>query len=294
MSNFLSPGDHKVNRVWRRESSTHPRHHRPCPQPPGWTPPGHAHWPLPTQHMELKDKQRQGHTAGGEQPHARTTQSPRQEGEAGPGRSAWGRGDDERATPGTEGRQKGGMSLHLRDSRERTHGGRGQAPGDRGPPPRSSRERGEQRRSYKGTCSSRLLSGSGELQRRERRSAEPRALSCCRLGSGRPPERASSAGPRASSWGAPEGRKGRRGRGGNARCEDVPCPSRGTWSLAEPGAEGLTLGVGGFGPGGCGGARASRGTGVSGQKEAVGRIGEQQRCREKGGGETRGRDETQG
>lgn len=51
-------------------------------------------------------------------------------------------------------------------------------------------------------------------------------------------------------------------------------------------AEGLTLGVGGFGPGGCGGARASRGTGVSGQKEAVGRIGEQQRCREKEGGDT--------
>lgn len=48
--------------------------------------------------------------------------------------------------------------------------------------------------------------------------------------------------------------------------------------------EGLTLGVGGFGPGGCGGARASRGAGVSGQKETVGRIGEQQRCREKEGG----------
>jgi len=37
------------------------------------------------------------------------------------------------------------------------------------------------------------------------------------------------------------------------------------------------LGVGGFGPGGCGGAGAPRGTGVSGQKEAVGWIGEQQR-----------------
>jgi hypothetical protein len=54
----------------------------------------------------------------------------------------------------------------------------------------------------------------------------------------------------------------------------------------SPVVEGLTLGVGGFGPGGCGGARASRGTGVSGQKEAVGRIGEQQRCREKEGGDT--------
>lgn len=60
-----------------------------------------------------------------------------------------------------------------------------------------------------------------------------------------------------------------------------PCPSKGEGSLAQPGAEGLTLGVGGFGPGGCGGARASRGAGVSGQKEAVGWIGEQQRCREK-------------
>lgn len=73
-----------------------------------------------------------------------------------------------------------------------------------------------------------------------------------------------------------------------------PCPHRGVGSLAESRAEGLTLGVGGFGPGGCGGARASRGTGVSGQKEAVGRIGEQQRCREKEGWGTRGRGETQG
>lgn len=62
-----------------------------------------------------------------------------------------------------------------------------------------------------------------------------------------------------------------------------PCPSRGMGSLVEPKAEGLTLGVGGFGPGGRGGAWASRGTGVSGQKEAVGWIGEQQRCREKEG-----------
>lgn len=69
-----------------------------------------------------------------------------------------------------------------------------------------------------------------------------------------------------------------------------PCPVK-AWR--SPG-EGLTLGVGGFGPGGCGGARASRGTGVSGQKEAVGRIGEQQRCREKEGWGTRGRGETQG
>lgn len=60
-----------------------------------------------------------------------------------------------------------------------------------------------------------------------------------------------------------------------------PAPVEVWGSWQSPGAEGLTLGVGGFGPGGCGGARASRGTGVSGQKEAVGRIGEQQRCREK-------------
>lgn len=46
----------------------------------------------------------------------------------------------------------------------------------------------------------------------------------------------------------------------------------------------LTLGVGGFGPGGCGGP-GLEGAGVSGQKEAVGWIGEQQRCRgEEGGG----------
>lgn len=34
------------------------------------------------------------------------------------------------------------MSLHLWDCRERTHGGRGQAPRVRGPPPGTSRERG--------------------------------------------------------------------------------------------------------------------------------------------------------
>ena len=40
-------------------------------------------------------------------------------------------------------RQEGqGVSLHLWDCRERTHGGREQAPRVRGPPPRSSGERG--------------------------------------------------------------------------------------------------------------------------------------------------------
>lgn len=72
----------------------------------------------------------------------------------------------------------------------------------------------------------------------------------------------------------------------SARREGFSRPGSGMGSLQSPAAEGLTLGVGGFGPGGCGGARASRGTGVSGQKEAVGRIGEQQRCREKEGGDT--------
>lgn len=66
----------------------------------------------------------------------------------------------------------------------------------------------------------------------------------------------------------------------------MPCPVESRGAPQSPAVEGLTLGVGGFGPGGCGGARASRGTGVSGQKEAVGRIGEQQRCREKEGGDT--------
>lgn len=52
------------------------------------------------------------------------------------------------------------MSLHLWDCRERTHRGREQAPRVRGPPPRSSRERGNKggvtRESGVGTATSSL------------------------------------------------------------------------------------------------------------------------------------------
>lgn len=96
-------------------------------------------------------------------------------------------------------------------------------------------------------------------------------------------------GIKASSLGAQESRRGhsreRREQGLRTALAEVP----GAWQSL--GVRGLTLGVGGFGPGGWG--LAPEGAGRKGQKETVGWIGEQQRCREKEG-ETRGRGETQG
>lgn len=110
--------------------------------------------PLPTQNTKLKDKQT-GHTAGREQCLTAAQHRVHRQGrgeQAGPSQP-WERGDNEKATLGRGADRRGDMSLHLWDSKERTHWGRGQATRDRGPPPRSSRERGEQRRSYKGACS---------------------------------------------------------------------------------------------------------------------------------------------